>query len=259
MAQASADQQGEAVAKTKSAGLMRWVPLAALVAVAVAAFYQFGHYLSFEALSEHRDALLAWRDSNFFLAALSFVGVYAAVVALSIPGALWMMLAGGFLFGLWPGALMIIFAATLGATIVLLIARGSLGAAFRERAGPWLGKIERGFKEDQESYLLIMRLTPVVPFFIANVAPALIGVRARTFIWTTFVGIAPGTAVYTWVGSGLGAALEAGTAAGDITGAIFRPEVLGPILGLAALSALPIFLKKRRAAEGGDAEGGREG
>ena len=113
MAQASADQQGEAVAKTKSAGLMRWAPLAALVAVAVAAFYQFGHYLSFEALSEHRDALLAWRDSNFFLAALSFVGVYAAVVALSIPGALWMTLAGGFLFGLWPGALMIIFAATL--------------------------------------------------------------------------------------------------------------------------------------------------
>ena len=231
--------------------LARWAPLAALVIAAAATFSYFGDYLSLDALAANREALLAWRDQNFWLAAATFMGAYVAVVALSIPGALWMTLAGGFLFGLWPGALMILISATIGATIVFLIARGSLGATFREQAGPWLQRIERGFKEDQTSYLLIMRLTPVVPFFIANVAPALLGVQARTFVWTTFAGIAPGTAVYTWVGSGLGAALEAGQDARDIAGVIFEPTVLGPILGLAALSALPIFLKKRRAGEKG--------
>ena len=244
MADATSSNAPQPNGPPRAKSWLRWAPLALIVAAAVAAYLQFSHYLSLEALGENRAALLEWRDSNFWLAALTFAGIYAAFVALSIPGGLWMTLAGGFLFGLWPGAPIIVVAATIGATIIFLIARGSLGAAFRERAGPWLQKIERGFKEDQTSYLLIMRLTPVVPFFIANVAPALVGVRAGTFIWTTLIGIIPGTAVYTWVGSGLGALLDAGAQESDITGAIFQWEVIIPLGALIALSALPILLKK---------------
>lgn len=241
----------------KRSGWARWAPLGVLAAAATAGFYFFGDFLSLEALRENRADLLAWRDQNYVAAAATFVGVYALAVALSIPGALWMTLAGGFLFGLWPGAPMIVVAATAGAMVIFLVARGSFGAVFRSRAGPWMRRFERGFQEDAASWLLIMRLTPVVPFFVANVAPALLGARARTFFWTTLIGIAPATAVYTWVGSGLGAALEASEIAeGDVTGVILQPEILGPLIGLVALSAMPILVKRwraaRRAARGAD-------
>ncbi|MCI4664961.1 MAG: TVP38/TMEM64 family protein [Neomegalonema sp.] len=230
---------------------LRWAPLILLAGAALFAYSRWGHYLSFEALADNRDALIAWRDANYMLAALVYMSAYMLVVAFSIPGALWMTLAGGFLFGVWPGAPMIIVAATLGALVVFLVARGSFGAAFRERAGPWMQRFERGFAEDAASYLLIMRLTPIAPFFVVNVAPALLGVPTRTYLWTTLVGIAPATIVYSWVGSGLGAALSADAiAAGDVAGVIFRPEILGPILGLAVLAALPIVIKRfRRKAE----------
>lgn len=240
---------------TSNANWRRWALLGGFAALAGLAIYQYGHFLSFETLSDNRAALLAWRDQNYGVAAASFMAAYFAVVAFSIPGALWMTLAGGFLFGLWPGAPMIILAATAGAVVIFLIARSSVGAALRERAGPWMRRIEDGFHKDAASYLLIMRLTPVVPFFVANIAPALFGVRASTFLWTTGLGIAPATVVYTWVGSGLGAALEAGdqAAVGDLGSVILQPSVLGPLLGLAALSALPIFLKRRRAAANAEA------
>lgn len=243
------DATGEAATREDAApsrgrGWAKWAPLVLLVGAAAAAFAFFGDYLSLETLRENRQGLEAWRDQNYFAAAGVYMGAYALVVALSIPGALWMTLAGGFLFGLWPGAPMVIVAATAGAMVIFLVARGSLGASLRERAGPWMRRFERGFNENSVSYLLIMRLTPVVPFFVANVAPALLGVKTRVFFWTTLIGIAPGVAVYSWVGASIGDALSSGAAAeGDIAGVIFQPQFLGPLLGLAALSALPILLK----------------
>jgi uncharacterized membrane protein YdjX (TVP38/TMEM64 family) len=111
----------------------------------------------------------------------------------------------------------------------------------RARAGPFMRKVEAGLRENEVSYLLLIRLAPVVPFWAANLAPAFFGVRLRTFAWTTFVGIIPGGLVYSYVGAGLGEVFARGEAP-DL-GVIFEPQILAPILGLAALAALPILIK----------------
>ena len=226
----------------------RWLPLALLAAGALAGWLLLGDRLSFETLRAHRADLLAWRDSAWGLAAAVYVLAYVAVVAFSLPGGLAMTLTGGFLFGAIPGAALTVAAATLGATAIFLAARSSLGAALERRlqgrlqdGGGFLARLRRGVAENEVSVLLTLRLIPAVPFFIANLAPAFLGVRTRTYIWTTFVGIIPGTAVYSWVGDGLGAVFDAGE--DPDLGLIFRPEILGPLLGLAALSAAPAIWK----------------
>lgn len=233
--------------------LRRWGPLAVILLGAGVGWWLFGDRLSFETLREHREALTAWRDANFPSAALAYMAAYVAVVAFSLPGALAMTLAGGFLFGLFPGAPMILVSATLGATAIFLAARTSLGERLRARAearGGAFARLQRGIAANEVSVLLLMRLVPVVPFFLANLAPAFLGVRTRTYVWTTFVGIMPGTLVYTWVGSGLGAVFDRGEEP-DL-GLLFEPQILGPLLGLCALAALPILLRAwRRARRGG--------
>ena len=150
-----------------------------------------------------------------------------------------------------------VVAATLGATAIFLAARSSLGAGLERRLqgrGGFLARLRAGVAENEVSVLLTLRLIPAVPFFIANLAPAFLGVRTRTYIWTTFVGIIPGTAVYSWTGAGLGAVFDAGGEP-DL-GLIFRIEVLGPLLALAALAALPAVLRAvrgRRASLEGEA------
>lgn len=228
----------------KPGALRRFLPLILLLGAAVAAFFLVGDKLNFDTLRDNREALITWRDQNIFVAAAIFTLIYAIVVALSIPGALWMTLLGGFLFGTALGAPLIVLAATTGATTIFLIARSSLGAALKERAGPWLAKLEDGFKENAASYLLILRLVPAAPFFIVNLAPAFLGVRPLTFIWTTALGIVPGTVVFTSVGAGLGEVIDRGEQP-DL-GLIYEPHVLLPLLGLALLSALPIVLKALR-------------
>lgn len=222
----------------------RLAPLAAIALGAAAGLWFFGDQLSFEALHANRERLLAWRDSNYALAAVSFMGVYVLVTAFSIPGAVWLTLAGGFMFGAVPALMFAAPAATLGATIIFLAAKTGLGDALRARAGPFMRKVEAGLKENEVSYLLLIRLVPAVPFFVANLAPAFFGVRLWTFVWTTFVGILPGGFVYCWVGAGLGEVFARGEAP-DL-GIIFEPQVLGPILALCALTALPILVKALR-------------
>ncbi len=222
----------------------RWLPLGVIALGAGLGTWLFGDYLSFEALRENREALLAWRDGNYPLAVLTFMALYVAVVAFSLPGALIMTLTGGFLFGLVPGAIYTITAATIGATCIFIAARTSLGATLKERAGPWMGKFERGFQENELSFLFLLRLVPAVPFFIANLLPAFFGVKLFTYVWTTFVGIAPGSAVYTSVGTGLGEILASGE---DLSLNVFAdPLVWGPFLGLIALALLPIIIKAVR-------------
>lgn len=224
---------------------MRYAPLLLIGLGAVVAFVTLRDYLSLETLRDNREALLAWRDANYAIAAASFLLAYAAVVAFSIPGALWMTLGGGFLFGVIGGASLTVIAATLGVSAIFLAARTSLGETLRAKAGPWLAKLEGGVRENEISYMLILRLVPAVPFFIANLAPAFLGVRFATYFWTTLVGIMPATVVYSWVGAGLGDVLDQG---GEPNlGLIFEPHIIGPLLGLAALATLPVIVKAIRA------------
>ena len=238
-------QQGEVAdmgADTPSGarGWSRFLPILLIVAGAAAAIFFAGDFLSFSALADNYQDLTAWRDDNQVLAVLAFMVAYIVVVAFSVPGATWLTLVGGFLFGTLLGTALIVPAATIGAMAIFLAARTALGDALKARAGKWVERMEDGFRRGEVSYLLIMRLVPAVPFFVANLAPAFLGARVWTFLWTTFLGIIPGTAVYVSIGAGLGEQLEQGIAP-DL-GVIFEWHVLGPLLGLAALAALPLIL-----------------
>ncbi len=233
--------------------LRRLAPLLVVVVGAVAGIMFLGDSLGFEALRDNRDALIDWRDANYALAAIGYMAAYVGVVAFSLPGGSVMTLAGGFLFGLAAGAGMTVVAATIGATTIFLAARHGLGDALHARltargGDGMTGRMERGLRENEVSYLLLMRLVPAIPFFVANLAPAFLGVRLRNYVLTTFFGIIPGTLVYTWIGVGLGEVFAAGESP-DL-GIVFEPRVLGPIIGLAALAALPIAIRALRRQKG---------
>jgi len=228
--------------------LKRNLPLIGLVAAAAIAYWQFGDYLSFQALADNREALISWRDSNYAIAALTFIVLYIAVVGFSIPGGIFLTLGGGFLFGVIFGTLFTVVGATMGAAAIFLAAKTGLGDALQAKlegnGEGRLAKMRAGLKENEISYLFLMRLVPAVPFWFANLAPAFLGVSLRNYLMATFFGIIPGTAVFTWVGSGLGEVFAQGGTPN--LGIIFEWQILGPILALSALSALPIIIKKIR-------------
>ena len=233
-----------AMAKSSGISIKKLLPLIGIALVAVIGFFTLRDYLSFESLRDNREALLAWRDANFLMASVGFVGGYIAIVAFSLPGAAIISLTGGFLFGLFPGALYNITGATIGAVLIFSAARMGLGDYLSRKmdsAGGVVGKIKAGLDDNEVSFLLLMRLVPAFPFFVANLVPALVGTKLRTFVWTTFIGIMPGGFVYTWVGTGLGEVFARGETPN--LGIIFEPKILGPILALCALSALPVILK----------------
>ena len=231
---------------SRIASWKKYLPMIVIAAGAGAGFIFLRDYLGFAALEQNYQALAGWRDRNFALAALTFAVAYGVAVAFSLPGAIWLTLLGGFLFGLVLGGIIVVLSATFGATILFLAARTSFGDLLRSRAGGWVSKLESRFREGEIGFLLIMRLVPAVPFFVANLIPAFLGVRLFTFFWTTLAGIVPGTMVFVSVGAGLDEQFSRGEAP-DI-GVIFQPHVLGPLLGLALLSALPMIFRKLGAA-----------
>jgi uncharacterized membrane protein YdjX (TVP38/TMEM64 family) len=242
----SIEPSADLPAMTRSSALRRLAPLAILLA-AIGAFFALGlhDYLSFEALRQHREQLLVLVGQHPFLAPLAFTAVYAAVVALSVPGGAILTIAGGFLLGIVSATLCVLVGATVGATIVFLIARTALGDALRAKAGPRIRRMEEGFRQDALSYLLVLRLIPIFPFWLVNIVPAFLGVPVRTYVLGTFVGIIPGSFVYASVGNGLGAVFDAGGTP-DL-GVIFEPAILLPIVGLAVLALLPVAYRKLKA------------
>jgi uncharacterized membrane protein YdjX (TVP38/TMEM64 family) len=223
---------------------LRYLPIAVIAAGAMLAYVVAADYLALDTIRENRETLIAWRDRNLLTAALAYAAIYVVCVAFSVPGAIWLTMVGGFLFGTPLAAALTIVAATIGATAIFLAARSSLGALLHERAGPWLDRVDAEVARGEISFLLVIRLIPVIPFFVANLAPAFVKVRLWTFVWTTLVGIAPGTLVISSTGAGLGEVLDRGGEP-DV-GTLFEPHILGPLLGLAVLAALPVILRKLR-------------
>ena len=223
-----------------------WLP-AGLAVLALAALWLAGDRLSFDTLQDNYTRLEALRDRSYGLTVLGFAALYAGIVGLSLPGATVMTLTGGFLFGLWPGTLINMAGATLGATLLFLAVRFGLGQALVARLDASEGRvarIKRGLDRNQWSMLFFIRFAPVIPFFAANLIPALLNVPLNRFVISTFFGILPGALIYTSVGAGLGTVLREGREP-DL-GVIFEPYVLLPILGLAALSLLPMLIRRRR-------------
>lgn len=237
--------------KTQKAGLMRHAPLAIILTVAVIGFFTLRDYITFDTLRDHRDTLLAFRDANFALMVLAFIAVYFAIVAFSLPGAAVASVTGGFLFGLLLGTVFNVTAASLGAVTIFLAARWGLGqtlAAKIETSDGTLKKLKAGLNDNEISVLFLMRLVPAVPFFVANLLPALVGVKFINFAFTTVLGIIPGAIVFTWIGVGLGEVFDRGESP-DLS-LLWEPQIIGPILGLSALAAMPIVIKALRGKKG---------
>lgn len=224
--------------------LMRHLPLAVILIVAIIGAFTLRDYLSFDVLRDNRDALIVFRDSNFVLTAVLFLVTYIVIVGFSLPGGTLCTLTGGFLFGTVFGTLFSVVGASVGATIIFVAARYGLGERLGAKMGASKGtikKIKDGIDENQWSMLFLIRLVPVVPFVVANLIPAFMQVPLHRFAISTFFGIIPATAVFSSIGAGLGEVFENGGTPN--LGIIFEPHILLPILGIAALALLPAVIK----------------
>jgi len=250
---------------TALAWLRRLWPLLLLLAGMALVFAMGWHrYLTLQELVTRREALSAAIAGHTILAVLAFMAIYAATVALSLPGAAVLTLAGGFLFGWFWGGLASMLAASAGAVLVFLIARTALGEPLAARAGPWLAKLRQGFQEDAFNYLLFLRLVPIFPFWLVNLAPALLGVSLWTYTLATVIGILPGSFAYSIVGKGLDSVIVAqqaahqsclakmGSDAEELCPFVLEPRALvthGLIVGFVALglvALIPIAVKRFR-------------
>jgi uncharacterized membrane protein YdjX (TVP38/TMEM64 family) len=239
----------------------RLLPLLVIVILAVVAYLTLGKgMISLESLVGHRTAIDEFVNDHRILAILAYVVLYTATVALTLPGATFLTVSGGFLFGLVLGASAAILGATLGATIVFLVARTALGEPLLRRAGPRATQLAEGFREDAFSYLLFLRLVPAFPFFLVNLVPAFAGVRLGPFVAATALGIIPGAVAYAFAGTGLDSVIAAQKDSYDACMAagqtnchltfdakdILTPQLLGALVGLGVLALVPVAVKRLR-------------
>jgi uncharacterized membrane protein YdjX (TVP38/TMEM64 family) len=229
--------------------LKKWIPLFILILI-LSSFYLFGlgKYFSFSFLQEYRHVLKDIVSQYFFFSILAFGILYVIVAATSLPIAVFLTILGGFLFGPFISLVVVDLCATLGASLLFLTIKTTLGELFQEKATPWIKKLETGFQKNAFSYLLSLRLVPIFPFWAVTLASAFLSVPLRTFVLATLIGIIPGTLVYSLLGNGLGALFDQGRVP-DLH-IIFTPEIFLPIFGLSLLSLLPIIYKKRKKTNG---------
>ena len=220
--------------------VLRWLPLV-LVVLVLAAAYGLGlqTYLSLDKIAKYQDRLSSFVAEHGVLSASLYVLVYVAAVGLSFPGASVLTAAGGFMFGSIVGTILTVLAATMGATIIFLIARTSLGDLLTARAGPRLQRLRQGFAEEAFSYLLFLRLAPIFPFWVVNLAAALFGMRVAPYILATAIGIIPGTFALSYFGQGLDSAL-----AGD--GPVLSAGLIIALALLAVMALVPVVLRRLR-------------
>jgi uncharacterized membrane protein YdjX (TVP38/TMEM64 family) len=222
--------------------ILKRLPIIAIGIAAILGAYFLRDYLTFEALAENRESLIAFRDNNYFLTVLVFIAAYVVIVAFSLPGET---------IATFPGALFNMTAATIGATAIFLAARWGFGESLGkklENSDGAVKKIKDGIDENQWSMLFLIRLVPAVPFFLANLIPSFLEVPLHRFVISTFFGIIPGSVVYTSVGAGLGEVFARGETPN--LGIIFEPQIIFPIVGLCVLAALPIVINALRGKKG---------
>lgn len=224
----------------------RLIPVAILLlGLALFLLLDCKRFVSFEMLSRHHVALVAWVAQNPLQASLLYVLVYAFVVAFSLPVAVLVTPVGGYLFGVWLGAALSVIGATVGSIVLFLAARSALHDVFHRKAGATLARLEAGFRRDSFNYLLFLRLVPVFPFWLVNIVPALLGMRLGPYVLATVIGIIPAAIVYASLGAGLGMVIERGEVP-DL-GVIFEWHILLPLLGLSLLALIPVVYSRVRA------------
>ncbi len=198
-----------------------------------------------EALGQNAVYLDNLVKENFLLVLLAFIGIYIAATAFMVPASA-LTIGGGFLFGVAVGAPATITGATIGACILFMAAKTSISETLKSIAGPFIGKMEKGFNENALSYLFTLRLIPVVPFAVANIAPAILGAKFRDYFISTLFGIIPGTVAYSLIGSGLRETLLSAGQNADVGALVgeaaknFAPA----FFALAAVAMIPTIYKK---------------
>jgi uncharacterized membrane protein YdjX (TVP38/TMEM64 family) len=220
-----------------------------LIAAAIAALFLTGanEYLSLDALRANEAVLRQAVADNVLLSLAIFVGVYIAVVTTYIPGASILTLTGGFLFGTWIGAGATVIGATIGALGAYALIRTAIGEPLRRKAeasGGLLKRLIDGFGGNAFSYVLSLRLVPAAPFWLVNAAAGVGSAPVRPYALATLLGIIPGTVIYSGIGAGLGELFRRGETPN--LSIIFEPQILWPLVGLAALSFLPAVWKAIR-------------
>ncbi|NBV54590.1 MAG: mercuric reductase [Proteobacteria bacterium] len=220
--------------------MMRNLLIIGILAALAAAFFASGlqHQITLENLQAQQAQLQAITQQNLALSAAVFATLYMLSTALSLPLGLLLSLTAGALFGLWLGAALVLVGATLGATLVFILARSTLGEFLRQRATGFTAQVAQGFRENAFSYLMFLRLVPAFPFAVVNILPALFNVPLKTFILTTALGILPGTLVFVNLGQSLATITS-------LSG-LLSPQVLGAFTALGVLSLLPALIKKFR-------------
>lgn len=237
--------------------LKKWGALGVIVALLVGGYLAGLHeYFSLSNLIKHREVMVDFVSENIVLAMLGYLVLYLIIVAVSFPGASALTITSGLIFGGLLGGALTVIGATLGAVIIFLIARSSLGDVLEKKAGPFIQKMIAGFHKDQFQYLLTLRLTPIFPFWVVNIVPALLNMKLGSYALATMIGIIPGTFAFAYIGAGLDSVIaaqeeanpgcaDAGTCSIDI-GALVTTDLLIALAGLATLSALPFIIKKIR-------------
>lgn len=231
------------------ASYWRYAPVV-FVAAGLALGYALGlqDYLSLGFLAEQREALRAYVDANRLWSALLFLAVYIAAVAFSFPAASVLTIFGGFLFGWLMGGALVAVGATVGASIVFLATRSAFGGFLRHRVDGVLKKLADGFRDNAFGYLFVIRLAPVFPFFVVNIAAALFDISLSRFVTATFFGILPGTFAYAYLGQGVDSVLVAAQANGQeaqISDLVTRDITLA-FFALAFVALIPTIVKQVR-------------
>jgi len=239
----------------------RLMPLIVIVVLAGAVYMIVGHGgISLEALVRHRMVIEAFVTEHRVLSVLAYVALYVIAVAVSLPGAVFLTVTGGFLFGLAVGASAAVIGATIGATLIFLVARTAFGEPLLRRAGPRAAQLAQGFRDDAFSYLLFLRLVPAFPFFLVNLVPAFAGVKLAPFVAATALGVIPGALVYAFAGTGLDSVIVAqNNAYRDCLGAgrsdchltfdakdALTPQLIGALIALGLLALVPVVVKRWR-------------
>lgn len=215
-----------------------------IIFLAMALIYFSGiyHYLSLDTLRIYHKSLKSFVEMHPIAFPILFCLTYIISTALSVPGAIFLTLLGGYLFSQPFSTIYVVLSATCGATLIFLASRTALKDILEKKAGPFLHKMEAGFKENAASYLLFLRFVPLFPFWLVNIAPAFFGVSLFTFVWTTLVGILPGTLVFTLAGGGLEKILENNEPFSLNT--IFNTQIKMALILLGITALVPIALKR---------------
>lgn len=225
----------------------RFSPVLLIILLGLVFFAYFRDYMSLDVLRQYHQPLTIWAQQHYHLAVICYMSVYIVMIAISFPASALLTLAGGFLFGPFWGAFYAVISATTGAAILFVAIKVAFADTIAEKGGIFLQKLEKGFEESAFSYILILRLIPLFPFWLTNIIPALLNANSRSYIIATFLGIIPTSLVYAFVGSDLASTFALGQ--DPDLGMIFKPIVLLPILGLAILALIPIIYRQFKHSE----------